>query len=46
MQKEVCVLAHACGVSTLRQLNRNHGSIMQENGKSAGMMKLHPAAKI
>lgn len=42
MQKEICVLAHACGVSTPRQLKRKHARIVQANGKSVSMMELNP----
>ena len=43
MQKEICVLAHACGVSAPRQLKREHARIVQANGKSVSMIELHPA---
>lgn len=43
MQKEICVLAHACGVSAPRKLNREHARIVQANGKSVSMIELHPA---
>lgn len=42
MQKEICVLAHACGVSAPRQLKRKHARIVQANGKSVSMIELHP----
>lgn len=43
MQKEIGVLAHACGVSAPRQLKREHARIVQANGKSVSMIELHPA---
>ena len=42
MQKEIGVLAHACGVSAPRQLKREHARIVQANGKSVSMIELHP----
>lgn len=42
MQKEIGVLAHACGVSAPRQLKRKHARIVQANGKSVSMVELHP----
>jgi glutamate synthase domain-containing protein 2 len=42
MEKEICILAHACGVSAPRQLKRMHARIVQANGKSVSMIDLHP----
>ncbi len=42
MEKEIGVLAHACGVSAPRQLKRHHARIVQANGKSVSMIELHP----
>lgn len=42
MQKEIGILAHACGVSAPRQLKRMHARIVQANGKSVSMADLHP----
>jgi len=42
MQKEIGILAHACGVSAPRQLKRIHARIVQANGKSVSMTDLHP----
>jgi glutamate synthase domain-containing protein 2 len=42
MQKEVCILAHSCGVSEPRQLKRKHARIVQANGKSVSMVDIYP----
>lgn len=42
MQKEICILAHVCGVLAPRQLKRKHARIVQANGKSVSMIVLHP----
>jgi glutamate synthase domain-containing protein 2 len=42
MHKEICILAHSCGVPAPRQLNRNHARIVQANGKSISMIELYP----
>lgn len=42
MLKEINTLAHACGVSRPRELNRNHARIVQANGKSESMVNLYP----
>lgn len=42
MRKEICLLAHACGVAAPRQLKRKHARIVQANGKSVSMVDLHP----
>ncbi len=42
MLKEINTLAHACGVSRPRDLNRKHARIVQANGKSVSMVDLYP----
>ena len=42
MQKEVGVLAHACGVAEPRQLRRKHARIVLENGTSKSMAEIYP----
>jgi glutamate synthase domain-containing protein 2 len=42
MQKEIGILAHACGVSAPRQLKRKHARIVQANGKSVSMIDIYP----
>jgi glutamate synthase domain-containing protein 2 len=48
MLKEINTLAHACGVSRPRDLNRKHARIVQASGKSVSMLELYPepAAKL
>lgn len=41
MQKEVGVIAHACGVSEPRKLNLGHARIVLENGRSVRMDTLY-----
>lgn len=43
MHKEIGILAHACGVTEPRQLNRKHARIVLENGRSNGMEDLYPS---
>lgn len=42
MVKEVGIIAHSCGVSSPRSLNRHHARIVTGNGKSIGMDELYP----
>jgi glutamate synthase domain-containing protein 2 len=42
MHKEIGVLAHACGVTAPRQLQRKHARIVLENGKSMSMAEIYP----
>ena len=42
MQKEIGVLAHACGVAEPRQLRRKHARIVLENGTSKSMAEIYP----
>lgn len=42
MQKEIGVLAHACGVAEPRQLRRKHARIVIENGRSMSMADIYP----
>jgi glutamate synthase domain-containing protein 2 len=41
IQKEVGVIAHACGVTEPRELRMNHARIVLENGRSVQMDKLY-----
>ncbi len=42
MNYAVEVIAHSCGVSEPRELNRNHVRIVQTNGRSIPMSELYP----
>ncbi len=42
MNHAVEVIAHSCGVSEPRKLNRNHVRIVQNNGRSIPMSELYP----
>jgi len=42
MTREVGVIAHACGVSSARELNRSHARVVQNNGLSIPMNRLYP----
>ncbi len=42
MVKEICTIAHSCGVSTPRELRRFHARIVTENGLSIPLNELHP----
>ena len=42
MTKEVGIIAHACGVTSARGLNRSHARIVQENGLSVPLSTLYP----
>lgn len=46
MVSEVGIIAHACGVRSPRELNRNHARVVQENGLSIGLNELHPAPPV
>ncbi|MCP4002498.1 MAG: FMN-binding glutamate synthase family protein [Gammaproteobacteria bacterium] len=46
MEKEICVIAHSCGVARPRLLERRHARLVQENGLSVPMDKLYPEAGI
>ncbi|MFM9835430.1 MAG: FMN-binding glutamate synthase family protein [Methylophilaceae bacterium] len=45
MQKEIGVIAHSCGVSEPRQLNREHARIVQANGRSVSMLDIYPESE-
>lgn len=40
--KEVCVIAHSCGVVEPRQLRRHHARLVMENGQSVPLHLLYP----
>ena len=42
MVKEVCIIAHSCGVKAPRQLRRFHARIVTANGLSVALNDLHP----
>ena len=42
MTREVGVIAHACGVSSARELTRSHARVVQDNGLSIPMNRLYP----
>ena len=42
LEKEVCVIAHSCGVSNPRALRRYHCRIVQADGRSIPMNELYP----
>jgi glutamate synthase domain-containing protein 2 len=42
MTKEVGMIAHSCGVTSPRALNRTHARIVQGNGKAIGLDELFP----
>ncbi|MDT8370561.1 MAG: FMN-binding glutamate synthase family protein [Gammaproteobacteria bacterium] len=42
LTKEVGIIAHSCGVTNPRALNRTHARISQGNGKAIGMDELYP----
>ena len=42
IQYGVGLLAHSCGVTHARKLDRNHIRVIQENGLSVALDKLHP----
>lgn len=43
---EVGMIAHACGVSSPRELNRTHARVVQENGLSTRLDMLYPEVPI
>jgi len=45
IQYGVGLLAHSCGVTHARELDRNHVRIIQDNGLSIALDKLHPYSK-
>ncbi len=45
MVKEVGIIAHSCGVTSPRALNRGHARIVQGNGTSIDMDELFPNVK-
>ena len=45
IQYGVGLLAHSCGVTHARKLDRNHVRIIQDNGLSVALDKLHPYSK-
>ncbi|MEH6597476.1 MAG: FMN-binding glutamate synthase family protein [Colwellia polaris] len=45
IQYGVGLLAHSCGVKHARKLDRNHIRVIQENGLSVALDKLHPYSK-
>jgi glutamate synthase domain-containing protein 2 len=42
LEHEVATIAHSCGVSEPRQLQRMHARIVMNNGLSIGLDELHP----
>ena len=42
MQKEIGILAHSCGVTEARKLERKHVRIVQANGRSTSMIDIYP----
>jgi glutamate synthase domain-containing protein 2 len=42
MMKEVSIIAHSCGVSEPRRLQRFHARVVSANGLSVGLNELHP----
>lgn len=42
MQKEVGIIAHSCGVTEPRQLQRKHARMVLDNGASISLQELHP----
>jgi hypothetical protein len=42
MVKEVGIIAHSCGVTSPRALNRSHARVVQGNGTSLGMDEIFP----
>jgi glutamate synthase domain-containing protein 2 len=46
MIHEVEVIAHSCGVSRPRLMNRKHIRIVQDNGKSISMIELFPRPEV
>ncbi|MEZ5692094.1 MAG: FMN-binding glutamate synthase family protein [Rickettsiales bacterium] len=42
MHKEVCMLAHSCGVPEPRMLQRKHVRVVLSNGTSVSMAELYP----
>ena len=42
IHKEVGIIAHSCGVTEPRKLERKHARIVLPNGKSIGMEELYP----
>ena len=45
MVYEVGMIAHACGVTTPRELNRSHARIVLSDGLSVPLDELHPDRK-
>lgn len=45
MVKEVGIIAHSCGVTSPRALNRSHARVVQGNGTSLGMDEIFPDVK-
>lgn len=46
LEKEVCVIAHSCGVSEPRKLRRKHASIINDRGYPESMESIHPLPEI
>jgi glutamate synthase domain-containing protein 2 len=42
MHKEIGILAHSCGVTEARKLERKHVRIVQANGRSTSMIDIYP----
>ncbi|MEJ2310128.1 MAG: FMN-binding glutamate synthase family protein [Gammaproteobacteria bacterium] len=42
LTKEVGIIAHACGVTSARGLNRNHARVIREDGLSVPLSTLYP----
>jgi glutamate synthase domain-containing protein 2 len=45
MDKEIGIIAHACGVPEPRQLKRFHCRVMQPNGRSVPLNEIYPDVK-
>jgi len=45
MEKEVCIIAHSCGVPEPRQFRRYHCRVVQGTGKSVPLDELYPPVK-
>jgi len=44
--KEVGIIAHACGVRSPSELHRSHARVVQDNGLSIGLDRLHPTPEV
>ncbi|MCB1617587.1 MAG: hypothetical protein KDI08_02665, partial [Pseudomonadales bacterium] len=46
LEREVAVIAHACGVESPRQLRRHHARMVVEAGRSVSLHERYPPAVI